>query len=300
MKNRKLLLGIASAGLFLSACSASHNGNSVSINPNSEDLQKVGNVHWHKTEKENPDHILDKNVPANNASVFFIRDNDQGSVQTSVNIAINDRFQVSLQPNHYSQVYTCAGVNRISGNITGTKNNNLLHNVQNYNLDNGQSYFFRVVVDASGQVEIIPVQEQSEVAQTRLRQSHQISRVVPVCEANPTLDSIQLAVYFDTDKSVVKSKYYREIERVVSYLSAHPQARVVIEGHTDNRASESYNQRLSQRRVDAVKDVLVKRYGIVDTRIQAVGYGESRPIASNDTAEGRAQNRRVMAVFYNN
>ena len=69
----------------------------------------------------------------------------------------------------------------------------------------------------------------------------------------------------------------------------------LVEGNTDSVGGEAYNQKLSERRADAVKDVLVKS-DIEASRITTVGYGETRPVASNDTEEGRAKNRRVSIV----
>jgi len=71
----------------------------------------------------------------------------------------------------------------------------------------------------------------------------------------------------------------------------------VIEGHTDSRGSDAYNQPLSERRANAVRDELVNEYDIDASRVSTVGYGESRPVATNDTDEGRAQNRRIEAVL---
>lgn len=82
-------------------------------------------------------------------------------------------------------------------------------------------------------------------------------------------------------------------------MKTYPQATADIEGHTDSRASHEYNQVLSQRRVNAVRKILIEQYGISPDRLNAVGYGETRPVASNDTAEGRQLNRRVVAVFDN-
>lgn len=294
MKNSKLLCGLVSAVLMLSACTAGHDAAPLGM----KDGYRVGNARWYKTENLDPGSILDKSVAQDNASVFFIRDKDNGDARSSVNIAINGRFQTSLQPSHYSQVYTCAGINQISGEITGAHNNDLLRKAQRYNLEGGKSYYFRVLVDASGQAQIIPIQHQDEIEKTHQKQNHQISRVVTNCQSSAASGSIELSVYFDSGRSAVKPRYYAEIEKVAAYLNANPESRVVIEGHTDNQGGEEYNQRLSQSRVDAVKAVLVNRYNIDASRIEAVGYGESRPAFDNSTASGRAQNRRVIAVFY--
>ena len=79
---------------------------------------------------------------------------------------------------------------------------------------------------------------------------------------------------------------------VVPELKADPRLRVIIEGHTDSVGSDEYNMELSGRRAGAVSKYLVSK-GIDSTRLQAKGLGETQPIASNDTEEGRAKNRRV-------
>jgi outer membrane protein OmpA-like peptidoglycan-associated protein len=81
-------------------------------------------------------------------------------------------------------------------------------------------------------------------------------------------------------------------QEVVSELSANPGQTVRIEGHTDAVGNDAYNQSLSQKRAEAVKEYLVSK-GIAGSRIETTGFGESKPVASNDTAEGRAENRRV-------
>jgi OOP family OmpA-OmpF porin len=113
----------------------------------------------------------------------------------------------------------------------------------------------------------------------------------------PITVSITLDVKFDFDKAVVKPQYRSEVERAASFLAAHPGSTAVVEGHTDSRGSDEYNQRLSERRAAAVRDYLITQFGIDSSRVSAVGYGESRPIATNDTDAGRAQNRRVVGVF---
>ncbi len=102
-----------------------------------------------------------------------------------------------------------------------------------------------------------------------------------------------LHINFDFDKSVVKSQYYPVLDEVVQIMNRYPALNVEVEGHTDSVGSDAYNQKLSQRRANAVKDYLVKKGGISASRLTTVGYGESKPVTSNATAEGRAKNRRV-------
>jgi OOP family OmpA-OmpF porin len=105
-----------------------------------------------------------------------------------------------------------------------------------------------------------------------------------------------LLVNFDFDKAVVKPKYHKEIEKLADIMKKYPDMIVVVEGHTCNIGSAKYNEKLSQRRAEAIKEVIVNKFKIDATRIKAKGYGLSRPIASNATKEGRQQNRRVEAV----
>lgn len=103
-------------------------------------------------------------------------------------------------------------------------------------------------------------------------------------------------VLFDTGQATLKPGADLAINRLATYLSANPDTKVMIEGHTDSRGSDSYNEALSERRADAVATVLESR-GIPADRVQAVGRGKSFPVATNDSAEGRQQNRRVEIVF---
>jgi OOP family OmpA-OmpF porin len=78
-------------------------------------------------------------------------------------------------------------------------------------------------------------------------------------------------------------------------MKQYPQTTTVVEGHTDSVGPDAYNQKLSERRANAVKQVLTQQYGVESTRVDSVGYGETRPVADNATEEGRAVNRRVEA-----
>ncbi|MDP1930107.1 MAG: OmpA family protein [Gammaproteobacteria bacterium] len=108
---------------------------------------------------------------------------------------------------------------------------------------------------------------------------------------------INLNVQFDFDQAVVKPEYVAEIRRVADFLNEHDDTVAVLEGHTDSMGTEEYNMALSQRRVDAVRQILINQFNIAPGKVTARGYGESRPTATNDTAQGRAQNRRVESVI---
>jgi len=116
----------------------------------------------------------------------------------------------------------------------------------------------------------------------------------PVIEPETRTITVKLHVEFETDKDIVRAIYGDELNAVANAMKAQEDITLVLEGHTDSRASESYNQDLSQRRANAVKARIVEEYGIDASRISAVGYGESKPVADNDTVEGRARNRRVV------
>jgi outer membrane protein OmpA-like peptidoglycan-associated protein len=103
-------------------------------------------------------------------------------------------------------------------------------------------------------------------------------------------------VLFDTGKSTLKPGAFATIERLATVLKEDQERKVLIEGHTDSVGAEEYNQSLSERRASAVQAALFER-GVAASQISTVGRGESTPIASNDDAGGRQQNRRVELVF---
>jgi OOP family OmpA-OmpF porin len=107
--------------------------------------------------------------------------------------------------------------------------------------------------------------------------------------------SITLIIEFDYDKAEVKSVFHKDIEKVANILKAYPEKDLELEGHTDSIGSDAYNMKLSKRRAESVKKYLVDVFGIKDSRITTVPFGESKPVATNDTAEGRQKNRRVIA-----
>jgi len=88
---------------------------------------------------------------------------------------------------------------------------------------------------------------------------------------------IRLEIHFDSGSAVVKPQYYSELEKIAKYLKEHPDVKAIIEGHTDSVGSAKYNLILSQKRAEAVKRILVEKFGISPDRLIAKGYGETRP-----------------------
>jgi OOP family OmpA-OmpF porin len=116
----------------------------------------------------------------------------------------------------------------------------------------------------------------------------------------PEKVAMPLNVKFDTAKSDIKKKYDNDIKKVADFMQANPEATAIIEGHTDNVDkfnNPGNNMKLSQARADSVRQYLIDNFGIDSSRITAVGYGPNKPIASNDTNEGRQKNRRIEAVI---
>jgi len=107
---------------------------------------------------------------------------------------------------------------------------------------------------------------------------------------------VTLNVQFDTAKAIVKPKYYKNIFEVAEVMKKYPDLKIVIEGHTDNVGGAAYNQKLSQKRADAIKKVMVDKFNIPANRLTAKGFGLTRPIADNKTKAGKQQNRRVEAA----
>ncbi|WP_421851609.1 OmpA family protein [Marinomonas sp.] len=110
--------------------------------------------------------------------------------------------------------------------------------------------------------------------------------------------TVELNVLFDSGKAEIKPRFYTELKDLAKFLQEHPTSNVVIEGHTDSVGSAELNRDLSQRRATAIADVLVDSFRIQADRVKGIGYGETRPIADNETEAGRKLNRRVVAEVF--
>ena len=113
----------------------------------------------------------------------------------------------------------------------------------------------------------------------------------------PVETCIDLQVRFEFNKAEVLPEYTDHLKEVAMFLMKNPAEKMVIVGHTDSVGSAEYNQDLSQRRAESVKAYMVDEFGVSAGRLKAVGYGETRPVASNGTPEGRQENRTRIDVL---
>ncbi|MGC9331870.1 MAG: OmpA family protein [Bacteroidales bacterium] len=166
---------------------------------------------------------------------------------------------------------------------------------------------YKGISDASGEFSIQlpgPDTYQIKIKGVGMEQDYQ-EMEIPKLKPNQTYGTFELTikfnppkiftlnnVYFDTGKATIRHESSAQLNELKEYLELKPDIRVEIAGHTDNVGSDESNMILSQRRAEAVRNWLVQR-GINGNRVDAKGYGETQPIASNNTAKGRQKNRRV-------
>lgn len=107
---------------------------------------------------------------------------------------------------------------------------------------------------------------------------------------------VDLNINFKFDSAQIDTSYDSKIKKFATFMKQFPSVKAKIEAHTDSKGTEDYNNKLSQRRAASALKAL-KAYGIDASRLKSMGYGESKPLATNDTAEGRAENRRVEGTI---
>jgi outer membrane protein OmpA-like peptidoglycan-associated protein len=107
-----------------------------------------------------------------------------------------------------------------------------------------------------------------------------------------------MGVSFPSGRSTIDASSGPLMKKVQQALSLFPGASLVVEGHTDANGSDSQNLILSQDRADAVKQYLISNFGVDAEKVSSIGYGEARPVATNETASGRARNRRIDLVIH--
>jgi outer membrane protein OmpA-like peptidoglycan-associated protein len=138
-------------------------------------------------------------------------------------------------------------------------------------------------------------QAERERAEAREQLRQQLNVILETRESARGLIVNLSDVLFDVDSANLKPGAREKLARIAGILSAHPDLKIEIEGHTDSTGSDDYNQRLSERRAQSVQ-AYFSQQGIGKAIVATAGYGESRPVATNGTAAGRQQNRRVEIV----
>ena len=108
---------------------------------------------------------------------------------------------------------------------------------------------------------------------------------------------ISLDIKFKSGSALTLPEHTSEIAKVAEFMEKHPESKATVEGHSDDIGDPDFNQQLSQKRADSVRAELINKFNIHPNRLKARGFGDLRPIASNATVEGRAKNRRVVAVI---
>ena len=281
----------------------------------------IGNVTWNKSTTGTLDEFKNLTYSNRAGGMVFIRpaSNDEKAKESSTNIGIDGRFLVSVQDGHYTSSAVCAGTVQLSAVATGVRINDLSANPLLASVRPHEVQYFVVKTGANYQphLEQINSATASELLKNTYRQGHQISRVdvnncpepislQPVITPPPVINTppiqeevptLRLNIQFDHDKSNIKPEFKHEVDKAAEFLAQYPGMDAIIEGHTDSNGSDDYNIGLSQRRADTVRQALIKHHGISPSRLTAIGYGESRPIATNSTENGRYTNRRVMVVI---
>lgn len=142
----------------------------------------------------------------------------------------------------------------------------------------------------------LELKKQREEKITAIEQMFSSSEAVVLRKSNDIIIRL-IGLTFSSGKSVIEPEYFSILSKVQRAIRKFNNVAITIEGHTDSIGDDRYNENLSYERALAVKKYLIANMGLDESRITAVGYGESRPIASNDTKEGRAQNRRIDVVL---
>lgn len=135
------------------------------------------------------------------------------------------------------------------------------------------------------------------------KQAKEIQQSIPGAEVIPYEEGIIVkfdsGILFGVDKSELQANAKQNIDNLAASLNKYPDTDIMVIGHTDASGADAYNMKLSEKRAAAVKDYAIAK-GVSASRLKTVGKGENEPIASNDTAEGMAQNRRVEIVIVAN
>ncbi len=155
----------------------------------------------------------------------------------------------------------------------------------------GKETWARIYINRNGGGYTVTVIEKEEMKQDVVADAKAMAN-----DIQTTGRSALYGIYFDFDKADVKAESGPALEEIAKLLQNDPRLKIYVAGHTDNAGSYDYNLKLSQQRAEAVVRELVTKYKVDNSRLKPVGVGPVSPLASNDTEEGKAKNRRVELV----
>ena len=315
MDSKTILLSvICYATMSLMGCQTSKNDHLLANNSKSVEAKEVS---W-KNSGEVFQEPINSTLAADESRVVFFRNANDGYQSGNVNIGIgrNNIFQVSLQNAHYSENIICKGNQIINVGAIDKQSDKMVSISKNYQFLPQTTTYLQVALSATGSpvIQQIPADEALVLLNRSTRQTHQISRFLSDCTSSAsaliqepaaastankpieTQNPPQFNVMFDFDSAGVRSSHSAVLDGMAKFIQSYPKAAVTLKGYTDNKGPDSYNLKLSQSRANIVKNMLVDQYGIESMRLSAIGYGASMPVDTNNTEQGRQNNRRVIAV----
>ena len=261
---------------------------------------------------------IESTLAVNESRVVFFRDSNDGKQSSNINIGVgrDNIFQVSLQNGHYSENIMCKGNQIINVGAMDKESGKIIYTSKNYQLIPKTTTYLQVAFLETGSpvIQQVTADEALVLLNRSTRQTHQISRFLSDCTSltsaliqKPIAASTvnkpieiknppQFNVMFDFDSADVTSSHSAVLDGMAKFIQSYPKVAVTLKGYTDNRGPESYNLKLSQSRANIVENILVDQYGIEPMRLSAIGHGTSMPVDTNNTEQGRQNNRRVVAV----
>lgn len=310
------LLVILCAAVSLLGCQTVKNNQMLS----SSDMDyKIKQENWEKSGELFPK-STDSNLKANESRIVFFRDAEKGDLLKNINIGIgrDNAFQTSLQNEHYSEKIVCNSSQVITASIL-KENGDVISSSENFQFTPQTTTYLKVDVSKNGRPLIQRISDDEALASLRhsTRQTNQISRVFIKCSVpkpvvippavtvavQPPAQNLlirnerQFTVLFDFDSTNITSDTASELGLMADFIKTRrTNNNIVLEGHTDSKGSDVYNNKLSQVRANTAKEILVKKYGIDSMKLTPMGYGESHPVDTNNTDQGRQNNRRVVAT----
>lgn len=323
MNFRTLLLPALITTILITGCQTTSINNHS--NSTADGKRQVNSIKWDKSGStfDIPD---DSGLQNHQSRVVLFQPSDSNSdnlkavddFTQSVVVGINDQFQVSLQPDHFSEIIICSGQLNLSVESTGYDTNKLANTSLQSNLQPKQTYYYLVTAATDSglpTIKAVDTEKAIQLLQGLTTQTHQISRITtdnchPSAVINQSYQTkpaaspevqvntpFTLDVFFDFDSFQLKDSAHPKLKAVTQHMQKYPNTTVLLESHTDSKGAASYNLNLSVKRGNSVKNALTNQFGIDSQRITTKAHGDLQPVDTNDTEQGRQHNRRVVATI---